>query len=175
MILPTSAADCAHMLVIPALLAAITIYPLGYKCNYIRADISMIIYVFSAISCIYGLQHIRQIKALAPCACARRAAPAIPGQGHHSLLPRAISAALDTSRHGALVVRSILRDLPGLIRGPSLALRLVDGLLLRALAVLRVHEYLSRSRPSIIVGRLIGRLPLAAIMGRLRGSGLRRA
>src|ERR1700722_4321626 len=104
-----------------------------------------------------------------------RKALAIPGQGHHSLLPRAVPASLDTSRHGALVVRSILRDLPGLIRGPSLALRLVDGLLLCALAVLRVHEDLPRSRPSIIVGRLIGRLPLAAIMGRLRGSGLRRA
>src|SRR6202789_3494005 len=102
-----------------------------------------------------------------------RKAPAIPGQGHHSL-PCAVPASLDTSRHGALVVRSILRDLPGLIRGPSLALRLVDGLLLSTLAVLRIHEYLTRNRRSIIVGRLVGRLPLAAIIGRRRGIGLRR-
>ena len=102
-----------------------------------------------------------------------RKALAIPGQGHHSLLPCAVSAPLDTSRHGALVVRPILRHLPGLTRGPLLALRLVDGLLLGALAVLRVHEYLTRNRPSIIVSRLVGRLPLAAIIGRRRGIRLR--
>src|ERR1700675_4269220 len=60
-------------------------------------------------------------------------------------LARAVAAALHTGHHGALVVRGILSHLSGLFRGPSLAFGLFAGLLLRGLAVLRVHENLTHS------------------------------
>src|ERR1700692_5025426 len=58
-------------------------------------------------------------------------------------LPRAIPPPLHTRRHGAHIVRSVLRHLARLLLRPLLAFGFVGGLLLGGLAVLRVHEDLA--------------------------------
>ena len=62
---------------------------------------------------------------------------------NHFLLPSAIPASLDTSHHGALIVRTVLRHLARLLRCPLLTFRFIGRLLLDGLAILRIHEDLT--------------------------------
>jgi hypothetical protein len=61
-------------------------------------------------------------------------------------LSSAVASSFNTGNHRAVVVGSILRDLSGLIRRPLLAFGAIRRLLLAALAILRVHENLTRHR-----------------------------